>query len=261
MGYQWNAKDYSKNASAQFKWAMELLDTITLTGNEAILDVGCGDGKITHVISEAVPEGRVVGMDSSEDMIGLAQDTYADNEPQLSFYHGDASNLPHEYEFDLVFSNACLHWVQDHRPVLAGIARALKPGGHALLQMGGKGNVQTVRTAVYETFARDPWQPYFADYVSSHFFHGDEEYGGWLEEAGLTPSRLSLIPKDMVHTPDEFEGWFRTTWLPYIQRVPEEQREAFIKDCMDVYQKNNALDDAGKYHTPMVRLELYAQKS
>jgi trans-aconitate methyltransferase len=260
MSYQWNAKNYSKNASAQFGWGMELLQSITLHGDETVLDVGCGDGKVTQVIAESVPHGRVVGMDSSEDMIQFAQETYRDGAPQLVFQHGDASALSYEHEFDLVFSNACLHWVHDHIAVLKGIARALKPGGRALLQMGGTGNVETVRAAVREVNSEEPWVAYFEDVAPSHFFHGDEEYAEWLSLAGLVPSRLKLMPKEMLHTPDEFEGWFRATWLPDIQRVPEERREAFIHHCMDVYQKNNTLDEEGKFHTPVVRLEVLAEK-
>jgi trans-aconitate methyltransferase len=258
MGYQWNAKDYSKNASAQFGWGMELLDTITLNGDEAVLDIGCGDGKITKVIADSVPAGRVIGMDSSEDMIALAQETYQHEKPTLDFTHGDASNLPYRNDFDLVFSNACLHWIKDHRPVLKGIADALRPGGRALLQMGGKGNVQTVQAMVRTVCERDHWKSYFEGFVSPHYFHGDDDYAVWLTEAGLSASRLLLIPKDMVHTPEEFEGWFRSTWPAHIQCVPEPDQPAFIKECMEQYRETNPLQEDGCFHTPVVRLEVYA---
>jgi len=101
-----------------------------LTGDERVLDIGCGDGKVTAEIAECVPRGRVVGVDSSAEMVGLAQSRYPSWAVRnLRFQQADANRLPFEREFTHVFSNAALHWVLDHKPVLRGINSCLVPGG------------------------------------------------------------------------------------------------------------------------------------
>jgi len=108
----WNPEDYAKNSDAQLKWARELKSHLDLKGDESILDVGCGDGKITADFAVALPHGRAVGVDSSPQMISYAMRTYASSQyPNLSFACVDARSLDFNHEFDLVFSNAALHWV------------------------------------------------------------------------------------------------------------------------------------------------------
>src|SRR5512133_3316891 len=134
----WNPSDYAQHSSAQQIWARELIAKLHLAGHERVLDIGCGDGKVTAEIASAVPRGSVVGIDNSTDMIGYAKAAYEAG--NLRFQVADAAALPFQAEFDVIFSNACLHWIYDHKPVLAGIRRSLAPGGRVLLQMGGKGN-------------------------------------------------------------------------------------------------------------------------
>ena len=143
--YNWNAQDYAKNSANQFQWAKELIPKLKLRGNEALLDIGCGDGKITAEVAECLPEGRAVGVDSSEKMINLARTSFPMKDfPNLSFQVMDARKLTFQEEFDVAFSNAALHWIVDQKAVLAGVQRSLKPGGRLLFQMAGKGNAKDV---------------------------------------------------------------------------------------------------------------------
>lgn len=135
---RWDASDYAQNATAQYVWAQSLLERLALNGDEAILDLGCGDGRITSEIATQ-HAGRVVGIDSSPEMVRLAADRYA-AQSGLEFWVMDAIALQFDTEFDLIFSNAVLHWVKDHQAVLAGMKRALRAGGRMVLSMGGKGN-------------------------------------------------------------------------------------------------------------------------
>ena len=138
--YQWNAIDYAKSSSIQQQWARELISKLNLKGNEKLLDIGSGDGKVTAEIASYLSNGSVIGIDNSEAMITLAQSKYStDAFPNLRFQQGDASRLTFENEFDVVFSNATLHWILDQRPVLQGIYKSLKHNGKILLQMGGRG--------------------------------------------------------------------------------------------------------------------------
>ncbi|WP_225587700.1 class I SAM-dependent methyltransferase [Methylomonas fluvii] len=116
--YRRNAQDYAQNSQAQQQWAKELIAGMRLTGRETVLDLGCGDGKVTAEIAAIVDQGTVVGIDNSEAMIALAQRRYPQTQhPNLAFQVMDAGNLSFAEQFDVVFSNAVLHWVKQHQPV------------------------------------------------------------------------------------------------------------------------------------------------
>jgi trans-aconitate 2-methyltransferase len=260
--YQWNAIDYAKSSSVQQQWARELIRKLDLKGNESLLDIGCGDGKITAEIASYLPNGSVIGIDSSEEMILLAQSQFSINAfPHLHFQEGDARSLSFQNKFDIVFSNATLHWVLDHRLVLHGIYSSLKRGGKVLLQMGGKGNAAEVLTAFDKLAESKEWHNYFNGFDFPYGFYGPDEYRQWLCEVGFHVNRVELIPKDMAHQGrSDFEAWIRTTWLPYTQRVPKEKQNTFISQLANVYTENHPPDESGKIHINMVRLEVEAAK-
>ncbi|MFA5236396.1 MAG: methyltransferase domain-containing protein [Methanoregula sp.] len=261
-GFQWDPADYAKSSPAQKQWARELIQKIPLSGRERVLDIGCGDGTVTAAIAECVPEGSVLGLDRSPGMIRFAREQFPhDAYPNLSFAEGDARALGFYGEFDIVFSNAALHWVYDHGPVLAGIARALRPGGRMIVQMGGKDNAAQVRAALDTLLAEPGWSRYFDDFSFRYGFFSPSEYRPWLETAGLLPVRVELIPKEMVYPArDGFCGWFRTTWLPYLERVPEARRCEFVDALADRFFALYPPDPAGAVHVKMMRLEVEAKK-
>jgi trans-aconitate 2-methyltransferase len=260
--YNWNAQEYQQHSQVQQKWAQELIAKLNLTGNEDILDIGCGDGKVTAEIVRCVPEGSVVGIDNSDSMIVLAKKHYPSSKyANLSFRVMDALSLSFKETFDVVFSNAVLHWVLDHTPVVAGIYRVLRPGAKMLLQMGGKGNADAILSVLDEMRLKQTWHDHFIDFRFPYSFMSVEDYTRLLAESGFTKTRVVLIPKDMEHDgPPGLAGWIRTTWLPYTERIPEGQRENFINDLVTEYLKKVPLDSAGKAHVAMMRLEVEAEK-
>jgi trans-aconitate 2-methyltransferase len=260
--YVWNAEDYAKNSASQYTWAKELIPKLKLSGNEVLLDVGCGDGKVTAVIAQCLPRGCVVGVDNSEGMIHLAQCSFPQEAyPNLSFQRMDARVLTFQEKFDRVFSNAALHWILDQSAVLAGIQRSLKAGGQLLLQMGGKGNAKDVLSILDDLLFEAPWKRFFKGFTFPYAFCGTEEYGALLVEAGLEPKRVELMPKIMnLNGAEGLAGWIRTTWLPYTERLPLEQRDAFVKEIVNRYIDRHPADAEGIVHLNMVRLEVEASK-
>jgi len=257
---QWNPNDYQQNSSQQQKWATEVLPRLHLKGNERILDIGCGDGKITAEVARHVPQGSVVGLDASAEMIDFADKQYS-TISNLRFEQGNAQSLGFHEQFDWAISFACLHWVIDHRPVLRGICRALRPGGRILLQFGGKGNAAEVIRVASEVIARPQWADYFTDFSFPWGFYSPDEYRPWLEEAGFTVTHLALVPKDMTHEGRRgLEGWMRTTWMPYWHRVPTELQQQFFDEIVDDYLETHSMDAEGRVHLSMVRLEVEAVK-
>jgi trans-aconitate methyltransferase len=258
--YQWNPEDYARHSSGQEQWARELIAQLDLRPDDWVLDVGCGDGRITAAIAAAVPRGRVVGVDSSADFIAYARRQFpADRHPNLTFRERDMRALDEREAFSVVFSNAAMHWVRDHGPVLAGISRALRPGGRCLLQMGGGDNGADVIAAIDEVAAQPRWSAYFEGFVSTYGFHRPDEYRRWLVQAGLAPVDVRLVEKDMVHAdPEAFVGWLRSAWHPYTNRVPEAQRAAFIAEVAARYLARHPADSSGRVHVRMMRLQVSA---
>lgn len=258
----WNAADYAANSVVQQSWARELIARLELRGDEHILDVGCGDGKVTAEIARAVPRGSVVGTDASAEMIGFAHEMFPPKKnPNLEFHVMDAREIQFAHQFDLVFSNAALHWVDDHEAILRGAALALKTGGRLVVSCGGKGNAHDVFLALRPEMRRQRWREFFRKMPMPYFFYAPENYQKWLPQFGFKINAVELASKDTTYEGAEgFATWLRTTWIPFVQRVPEAVREEFISTVTDRYLARHPQDAAGKVHVRMVRLEIDAVK-
>jgi len=253
----WDPADYHHHSASQQFWARELISKLALTGAERVLDLGCGDGKVTAEIAAQLPRGKVVGIDSSPEMIRFAREAFPPERwPRLGFLVKDVRELEFRDEFDIVFSNAALHWIVDHRPALAGIRRALVPGGRALLQMGGSGNAAAILEIIGLMADEADWHPFLGGFSCPYGFHEPATYRQWAAELGLHPVRLELVPKDMTHAgPAGLAAWIRTTWLPYLERIPSERRAEFVDALVSRYLEGHPLDTEGRAHVAMVRLE------
>jgi trans-aconitate methyltransferase len=254
---EWNAADYAENSAVQLAWARELLASLPLRGDEHVLDVGCGDGKITAEIARAVPRGSATGIDASAPMIAFARATF----PGLDFQVMDARQIQFARPFDLVFSNAALHWVDDHRAFLRGAAQVLRPGGRLVVSCGGRGNGQAMAVALHVVMRRKRWRDWFRAMPMPYFFYGPEVYRSWLDHEGFPNAHVELTPRDAA-----YEGvpgliaWLRTAWLPYTQRVPAAERYAFIAAVAERYAATHPPEGQGRFFVRMIRLEIDALK-
>jgi trans-aconitate 2-methyltransferase len=274
---KWNAADYAANSVVQQTWARELIARLKLRGDEHILDVGCGDGKVTAEIARAVPRGFVTGIDASAEMIGFARKAFPPSQiSNLKFQICDARRIGGRDAksqsgdagvaatriFDLIFSNAALHWVDDHPSILRGMAAVSKPGGRLIVSCGGKSNAQDVFVALRPEMRLKRWREFFRRIPKPYFFYSPADYERWLPKFGFKINTLKLAPKDATYAgADGFAAWLRTTWLPYVQRVPEDQREEFIAAVTQRYVAKHPQDAAGQVHIRMVRLEIDAIKN
>jgi trans-aconitate methyltransferase len=258
--YSWNAQEYAKHSSSQQKWAQELIAKLHLNGTETILDIGCGEGKVTAEIALNVPDGKVIGIDSSLNMITNAKSNYLPSKySNLSFFLMDALDISFKDQFDIIFSNAALHWIKDHQRVLKNVKKALKKSGRILFQMGGMGNADEMISALNQTVKKVKWEKYFLNLTFPYSFYGPEEYSMWLKEVNLEIVRLKLIPKMMEHPGKEsLKGWIRTTWLPYTERVPETLREKLIEEISECYLLEHPQTGSDKISVKMMRLEVEA---
>jgi trans-aconitate methyltransferase len=261
--YSWNAVEYTQHSSNQYEWAKELIPKLELKGTESLLDIGCGDGRVTQLLSTYLPHGRVVGVDSSEEMIASARKNFPHCHcPNLTFLKMDARELTFPEEFDVAFSSASLHWIIDHQTVLAGVYDSLDKGGRLLFQMAGKGNAQDIIAVVKEYISEEDCKPYFKNFTFPYGFYEPKQYKVWLQEAGFRPDRVELFPKDMVLQGKEgLIGWIKSVWLPFTERVPASLRDTFVNEIAERYIAAYPLDETGKVHIGMTRLEVQATKN
>jgi trans-aconitate 2-methyltransferase len=255
---RWDAADYHAHASAQSAWGRELHARIPLRPDEVVLDLGCGDGRLTAELADRLPDGRVYGLDADADMIAFARRTHArDN---LVFVEGDVRTFSLAERASLIVSSACLHWVAEHELVLHRCRDHLDPGGRILFQMGGRGNCAGILAAARAVAAEPAWSPCLEPFTTPWSFYGPEDYQAWLARSGFRPVRAELRPKDMMHEgPEAVVGWIRTTWMPVLDRLPEARRTDFIAAVVARYQRDHPADARGRTRVAAVRLEVEAE--
>jgi SAM-dependent methyltransferase len=212
---KWSAADYAANAAFVPALGAPVLALLDPKPGEAILDLGCGDGVLTEQIVAA--GARVVAVDASADMIEAARVR------GLDAYVADGQALEFAGQFDAVFSNAALHWMLDADGVASSVHRALRPGGRFVGEMGGEGNIATLRNGIRaELDARG----YPVPAVDPQFYPGIEEFTAIYSRAGFEAIEAQIIPRE-TPLPNGVAPWvltFRAGWLDVVS-VPDEERE------------------------------------
>jgi trans-aconitate 2-methyltransferase len=183
----WNSELYQSSHAFVWEFGRDLLAMLGAKPHERILDVGCGTGQLTAEIAKSGAE--VVGLDQSGEMIVAAKGNY----PELEFEVADIAATKYDSEFNAVFSNAALHWVRDQRGAIAAIAKALRPGGRFVFEMGGRGNIQQIwRAAVQALNEMGVPNP---EKLSPWFYPSVGEYAPMLEERDLTVTFAVLFDR------------------------------------------------------------------
>jgi trans-aconitate 2-methyltransferase len=235
---EWLAGDYNQQSSLQKAMAEEQLGKLTLQGAERILDIGCGDGKITAAIAARVPSGSVLGIDPSRDMIAFASSHFGPpDHANLRFDVVDVRRLPYRNEFDLIVSFNALHWVPEQGAALGSIRAAMKPGGEALLRFVSEGQRKCLEDVIEEVRRHDRWAHYFPGFRRPYVHFTAEGYRALVEKSGLRVVRLSVEDKAWdFKTRDDFAAFARATFVEWTQHLPQSQWRPFVTDVLDRYQ-------------------------
>jgi trans-aconitate 2-methyltransferase len=226
---EWDAEVYHRVADSQFRWGLEVLDRLPLAGDEDVLDAGCGSGRVTEALVERLPDGRVIAVDGSEDMVRKAREVLG---PRADVRHVDLERLELGERVDAIFSNAVFHWIKDHRNLFARLRATLAPGGRLVAQCGGRGNVARLAEVILSVAASDEYGRHLAMVPKAWNFRGDDETAQILDEVGFAEVRCWLEPKEV--RPQEPLAFLRTVSLgPYMKVLPEELRDPFVSEVME----------------------------
>src|SRR4051812_2541383 len=163
MSVDWDGRAYRVLAEPQLAWGKKVLDRLTLAGDERVIDAGCGAGRVTALVCERVPRGRVIAVDRSQSMLETARAELRCFS-HVELVRADLTALPFDCEAEVVFSTATLHWVLDHAALFASLHRALVPGGRLEAQCGGGANIARLFERVDRLIARPPYADHFVGF-------------------------------------------------------------------------------------------------
>lgn len=240
----WSAEAYAANAGFVSDYGADVVDWLAPRAGERILDLGCGDG--TLALKMAADGAEVVGLDASAEFVETARAKGID--ARL----GDGQALSFDGEFDAVFSNAALHWMNDAEAVIAGVRRALKPGGRFVAEFGGHGNVAAIVTALRALADRHGIDDRLA---SPWFFPTDAQYAAMLRAGGFDVERIVLIPRP-TPLPSGLSGWIETFRAPFFHAAgPKADRLLYELEAL---LSPSLRDEAGQWTADYVRLRFIA---
>jgi trans-aconitate methyltransferase len=246
----WDAELYEAKHSFVWELAQGVLDLLKAQPGERILDVGCGPGQLTKKIADT--GATVLGVDSSPEMIGQARQNY----PALKFGLQDVTRMTFDAEFDAVFSNATLHWVEDASGAACSIARALKPGGRFVAEFGGFGNIFTIESAVRRVVARHTGElP-----ASKLYFPTVGVYAVLLEAQGFEVSFAQLFDRPTpLEGENGMENWIRQfKWFHFEALEPRIQAIA-LNEAVEELRPTLYRD--GRWYADYRRLRVVATKN
>lgn len=224
---EWNAAEYHRLSAPQFQWGQRVLSELRLRGNEWVLDAGCGSGKLTRLLLQNLPAGRVVGLDVSRNMVQHArQNLRAEFGIRVEFAAADLLALPFRAAFDGIFSTASFHWVLDHDALYRNLYASLKPGGWLHAQCGGGPNLKRLRDRVRALSQTKKFSPWLGRFSEPWFFSDAQDAAARLRAAGFREIETSVEPAAFaVASREEFKDYLRVFVLHrHLELLPDAAR-------------------------------------
>jgi trans-aconitate methyltransferase len=203
---EWDAAAYHRLSDPQFQWGRQILSRLELRGDETVLDAGCGTGRLTDELMKRLPEGRVIAVDVSGNMLAAAREFLRPRAgKRLRFVQADLGTLELDESVDGVFSTATFHWIPDHAKLFSKLFRMLCPGGWLVAQFGGQGNIERWRRRMAVLAGELPFVTHIRNWVEEFHFPDSKSTVERLQRAGFTAIEVESWPSPVSFPdPDSF---------------------------------------------------------
>jgi trans-aconitate 2-methyltransferase len=253
----WDAEAYDSLSDPQYAWGEGVLNRLDLHGDEAVLDAGCGTGRLTALLIERLPHGRVIAVDKSEAMLAKARLNLAAYGDRITHLRADLTALELEQPVAAVFSTATFHWILDHDRLFRALARALVPGGNLEAQCGGGPNLGRLRDRVADLIENEPYATYFRAWHEPWLFSDPRQAAFQLESVGFVDVQTSLEPAPTrFDSASSFRLFLKNIVLwPHLERMPEPLHEPFLDSLTE-----KAANDSAPFVLDYWRLNLSARR-
>jgi trans-aconitate 2-methyltransferase len=240
---EWDATAYHHLSAPQVSWGKKVLSSLKLRGQELLMDAGCGTGRLTAELLQDLPEGRVVGVDLSQNMLaGAREHLRGQFGDRVCCVAADLQTLPFERAFDGIFSTAAFHWVPDHGRLFRSLFAALRPGGWLQAQCGGGPNLAGVRARMDAQMAMPKFAPFFASFRDPWVFNDASTAADLMRQAGFVEVKTSLEPAlTVLENANQYSEFVRSVILRrHLQEIPDSAlRREFVAELV----RQAALDD------------------
>ncbi len=240
---EWDAETYHQVAAPQEEWGREVLARLELAGDETVLDAGCGSGRVTALLLERLPEGRVIGVDGSSRMIEHASENLAGFGDRVELIVSDLLALELGEQVDAIYSNATFHWILDHERLFQLLFATLKPGGAIEAQCGGKDNIAEWQRALESMQGDERFADYLSGMPSATNFASVGDTRDRLERAGFEVGPTGVWLEERRVEPEDPRAFGRTVVLAkHLARLPENLHEEFIDAVLGSMARPPALE-------------------
>jgi trans-aconitate 2-methyltransferase len=235
---EWQGDSYDRISGTMERLGLEVLERLPLSGDETVLDAGCGSGRVTQALLERLPDGHVIAVDESPSMIETARRRLGESADLRVL---DLLELRLEERLDAVLSTATFHWIADHERLFARLHAALKPEGRLVAQCGGEGNIDVLRGHAREVVAREPYARHFDGWKPPWNYASATQTHARLLDAGFTSAECWLTPAP--RQPEQPREFLATIVLgPHVQQLPPELREPFMDDVLAILPEPVTVD-------------------
>lgn len=240
---EWNAASYHQVANPHVDWGQAVLASLPLHGDETVIDAGCGTGRLTALLLERLPRGRVIAIDQSASMLDQSRDHLEPRFPgQVEYLQRDLLAIDFDRVADVIFSTATFHWVRDHPALFSRLHGALKPGGWLIAQCGGGPNIATVANRALAILRQEPFARHIGAWEGPWHFAGARDTVARLGSAGFMHAFAEVIHAPVVlDDAAAYREFLATVVLgTHLRRLPDDAlRMAFLDEMV----RQGATDD------------------
>jgi len=259
MPHEFNGEQYKQASTHQKEWGNKIIAEFKLKGDEKILDLGCGDGVLTVELAQLVLKGFVLGIDGSNSMIETAGKLEMKN---LSFRVLDINEMDFNNEFDVVFSNATLHWIKDHKQLLKNVYRATRPDGILRFNFGAEGNCPNFIRIMQEAMRLPEYQGYFIGFELPWYFPEPGQYELLVRELPFQEAKVWGENADRYFPDVEaITKWIdQPSLVPFLEVIPAKEKQGFRNYVVEKMIQATRQPD-GRCFEPFRRINVWARKS